>query len=72
MRMRRREWTKVGYLPSYDRTLERALAALGVDAKKLTVDDIAKSDLSSLQHDHHRQSWLPGASGSDSGELLGC
>ena len=27
-------------------TLERALAALGVDAKKLTVDDIAKSDLS--------------------------
>jgi LmbE family N-acetylglucosaminyl deacetylase len=37
---------KVGYLPSYDETLERALAALGVDAKKLTVDDIAKSDLS--------------------------
>lgn len=39
---------KVGYLPSYDETLERALAALGVDAKKLTVDEIAKSDLSSL------------------------
>ena len=37
---------KVGYLPSYDQTLERSLAALGVDAKKLTVDDIAKSDLS--------------------------
>ena len=37
---------KVGYLPSYDQTLERALAALGVDAKKLTVDEIAKSDLS--------------------------
>jgi LmbE family N-acetylglucosaminyl deacetylase len=37
---------KVGYLPSYDETLERALAALGVDAKKLTVEDIAKSDLS--------------------------
>ena len=37
---------KVGYLPSYDETLERALAALGVDAKKLTVDEIAKSDLS--------------------------
>jgi len=36
---------KVGYLPSYDETLERALSALGVDAKKLTVDDIAKSDL---------------------------
>ena len=36
---------KVGYLPSYDETLERALAALGVDAKKLSVDDIAKSDL---------------------------
>src|SRR6185369_10781129 len=38
---------RVGYLPSYDQTLERSLAALGVDAKKLTVDDIAKSDLSS-------------------------
>src|SRR6185369_7177263 len=35
---------RVGYLPSYDQTLERALAALGVDAKKLTVDEIAKSD----------------------------
>jgi hypothetical protein len=38
---------KVGYIPSYDQTLERSLAALGVDAKKLTVDEIAKSDLSS-------------------------
>lgn len=37
---------KVGYLPSYDKTLERALASLGVDAKRLTVDDIAKADLS--------------------------
>ena len=37
---------KVGYLPSNDQTLERSLAALGVDAKKLTVDEIAKSDLS--------------------------
>ncbi len=37
---------KVGYIPSYDQTLERSLAALGVDAKKLTVDEIAKSDLS--------------------------
>lgn len=36
---------KVAYLPSYDETLERALAALGVDAKKLTVEEIAKSDL---------------------------
>jgi LmbE family N-acetylglucosaminyl deacetylase len=40
---------KVGYLPSYDQTLERALAALGVDSAKLTVDDIAKSDLSVFQ-----------------------
>jgi hypothetical protein len=39
---------RVGYLPSYDQTLERALAALGVDSKKLTVDEIAKSDLSSF------------------------
>src|SRR5215213_4474371 len=37
---------KVGYLPSSDQTLERSLAALGVDAKKLTVEDVAKSDLS--------------------------
>ncbi|HET9479379.1 MAG TPA: hypothetical protein VFO72_08545, partial [Pyrinomonadaceae bacterium] len=37
---------KVGYIPSYDRTLERALSSLAVDAKQLTVDDIAKADLS--------------------------
>jgi LmbE family N-acetylglucosaminyl deacetylase len=37
---------KVGYLPSYDQTLERALTSLGVDATKLTVADIAQSDLS--------------------------
>jgi len=37
---------KVGYVPSSDDTLERALAALGVDSTKLTADDIAKSDLS--------------------------
>ena len=40
---------KVGYLPSYDKTLERALTSLGVDAKQLTVDDIAKADLSVFQ-----------------------
>ena len=37
---------RVGYIPSYDKTLERALSSLGVDAKQLTVDDIAKADLS--------------------------
>ncbi|HET7112382.1 MAG TPA: PIG-L family deacetylase [Pyrinomonadaceae bacterium] len=37
---------KVGYIPSSDQTLQRALAALGVDAKQLTVDDVAKADLS--------------------------
>lgn len=37
---------KVGYIPSYDQTLKRALAALGVDAKELTVDDVAKAELS--------------------------
>ena len=37
---------KVGYIPSSDKTLERALASLGVDAKQLTVDDVAKADLS--------------------------
>jgi LmbE family N-acetylglucosaminyl deacetylase len=40
---------KVGYIPSSDQTLERSLAALGVDATKLTVDDIAKADLSAYQ-----------------------
>jgi LmbE family N-acetylglucosaminyl deacetylase len=40
---------KVGYLPSYDKTLERALTSLGVDAKQLTIDDIAKADLSAFQ-----------------------
>lgn len=40
---------KVGYLPSYDETLQRSLTALGVDATKLTVDDIAKADLSTYQ-----------------------
>jgi hypothetical protein len=39
---------RVGYLPSSDETLQRALAALGVDAKQLSVDDIAKSDLSTF------------------------
>ncbi|HKR12788.1 MAG TPA: PIG-L family deacetylase [Pyrinomonadaceae bacterium] len=37
---------KVGYIPSSDQTIQRALAALGVDAKELTVDDVAKADLS--------------------------
>ena len=40
---------KVGYIPSYDKTLERALTALGVEAKQLTVDDVAKADLSTFQ-----------------------
>ena len=37
---------RVAYLPSFDRTLEAALAALGVDAHLLTVEDIKSSDLS--------------------------
>ena len=40
---------KVGYIPSSDPTLERALTALGVDATKLTVDDVAKTNLSAYQ-----------------------
>ena len=39
---------KVGYIPSSDETLQRALTALGVDAKELTVDDVAKADLSTF------------------------
>ena len=40
---------KVGYIRSSDETLKRSLAALGVDAKELTVDDVAKADLSGFQ-----------------------
>src|SRR6185369_492751 len=40
---------KVGYIPSSDQTLERSLTALGVDATKLSVDDIAKANLSMYQ-----------------------
>lgn len=40
---------KVGYVPSYDQTLQRALSALGVAAKELTVDDVANADLTAFQ-----------------------
>ena len=36
---------RVGYVASFDQTLARSLAALGVDAKELRVEDIEKSDL---------------------------
>lgn len=36
----------VGYLPSFDQTLSRSLAALNVEAKELTTSDIASGDLS--------------------------
>ena len=36
----------VGYVPSFDQTLSRSLAALNVNAKELTVSDIASGDLS--------------------------
>ena len=36
----------VGYLPSFDQTLSRSLAALNVEAKELTVPDISSGDLS--------------------------
>ena len=39
---------KVGYIPSSDQTLQRALAALGVDSKELTMDEVAKADLSTF------------------------
>ncbi|MDQ2920137.1 MAG: PIG-L family deacetylase [Acidobacteriota bacterium] len=38
---------RVGYVPSFDETLERSLAALGVEAKPLTVGDVQNADLSS-------------------------
>lgn len=39
---------KVGYIPSSDQTIQRALTALGVDSKELTMDDVAKADLSAF------------------------
>ena len=36
----------VGYLPSFDQTLSRSLAALNVNAKELKVADVASADLS--------------------------
>jgi len=36
----------VGYIPSFDQTLEHSLAALGVKAKALTIDEIKTADLS--------------------------
>jgi LmbE family N-acetylglucosaminyl deacetylase len=38
---------RVGYVPSFDSTLEGSLAALGVEAKQLTVADIQKGELAS-------------------------
>jgi hypothetical protein len=37
---------RVGFVPSFDQTLQRSLAALGVAAKELTVADIQNADLS--------------------------
>jgi hypothetical protein len=37
---------RVGYVPSFDQTLEHSLASLGVTAKALSVDDIKNVDLS--------------------------
>jgi LmbE family N-acetylglucosaminyl deacetylase len=39
----------VGYVRSYDDTLRNALAALGVEAKALSVDDVRAGDLSGYQ-----------------------
>jgi LmbE family N-acetylglucosaminyl deacetylase len=39
---------RVGYVPSFDQTLEHSLAALGVNSKILTVDAIKNGDLSSF------------------------
>ncbi len=39
----------VGYVSSFDETLKNSLAALGVDAKELTVADIQKGELNTYQ-----------------------
>jgi hypothetical protein len=38
---------RVGYIPSFDKTLENSLVALGVAAKQLSVEDIQKVGLAS-------------------------
>jgi LmbE family N-acetylglucosaminyl deacetylase len=38
---------RVGYVPSFDQTLEHSLGALGVNSKALTLDEIKSADLSS-------------------------
>ena len=40
---------RVGYLKSFDDTLRNALAALGVEARELTVNDVKLNDLGSYQ-----------------------
>jgi LmbE family N-acetylglucosaminyl deacetylase len=40
---------RVGYLKSFDETLRNALAALGVEARELTVNNVALDDLSGYQ-----------------------
>ncbi|HUQ32284.1 MAG TPA: PIG-L family deacetylase [Pyrinomonadaceae bacterium] len=40
---------RVGYIRSFDDTLRDSLAALGVEAKELSVDDVAAGDLSGYQ-----------------------
>ena len=37
---------RVGYIPSFDQTLEQSLAALGVESKALSVSDVQDTDLS--------------------------
>ncbi|HKP47349.1 MAG TPA: PIG-L family deacetylase [Pyrinomonadaceae bacterium] len=37
---------QVGYVPSFDKTIEQSLAALGVPAKEMTAEDIQTADLS--------------------------
>ncbi len=37
---------RVGYVPSFDQTLERSLSTLGVEASQLSVENIQKEDLS--------------------------
>ncbi|HYJ48003.1 MAG TPA: hypothetical protein VEV81_15440, partial [Pyrinomonadaceae bacterium] len=40
---------RVGYVPSFDETLKHSLAALGVEARELTLDDARAGDLTPYQ-----------------------
>ncbi len=59
---------KVGYIPSFDNTLERSLASFGVEATALTVDDVQNKELAGYDTiiiDNRGYEALPGLIGAN-------